>query len=77
MQIKTTVMTDKKKEISKEIMNMDLYDMLDIPFDATEKMIVQSYRKMALKYHPDKNPGKKSFSNLTIILYHIYEISAV
>jgi len=36
-----------------------LYDTLDVKPDASETEIKKSYRKLALKYHPDRNKDKK------------------
>ena len=37
----------------------DLYDILGVDRQASQDEIKKSYRKIALKYHPDKNPDNK------------------
>lgn len=38
----------------------DYYEVLGVPKNADKDSIKQSYRKLAMQYHPDRNPGDKA-----------------
>ncbi len=52
----------------------DYYEILDVERNADEKTIKKAYRKIALKYHPDKNPGDKASEDKFKEAAEAYEI---
>ncbi|MHC4712620.1 MAG: molecular chaperone DnaJ [Planctomycetota bacterium] len=37
----------------------DYYNILGVPRDASEDQVKSAYRRLAMQYHPDKNPGDR------------------
>ena len=40
-------------------MSADYYSVLKVGKNASEDDLKRAYRRMAMKWHPDKNPGNK------------------
>lgn len=45
--------------VNEAMAKKDCYDVLGLNRDASEEEIKKSYRKLAMKYHPDRNPDSK------------------
>lgn len=52
----------------------NLYEVLGVAEDASADEIRQTYRKLAIKYHPDKNPGDKAAEDRFKELTQAYEV---
>lgn len=52
----------------------DYYNILGVNRNASQDDIKRSYRKMALKYHPDKNPGDKKAEEMFKAAAEAYEV---
>lgn len=52
----------------------DYYEVLGVGRDADENEIKANYRKLALKYHPDRNPGNKEAEERFKAAAEAYEV---
>lgn len=54
--------------------NMDYYEILEVSRDADSDTIKKSFRKLALKYHPDRNPDNKEAEESFKLINEAYEV---
>ena len=52
----------------------DYYEVLGVQRDASEADIKKAYRKLAMQYHPDRNPGDKEAENKFKETSEAYEV---
>src|ERR1044071_2959446 len=52
----------------------DYYEVLGVPRGAAAEEIKKAYRKLAVKFHPDKNPGDKTAEEKFKELSEAYEV---
>lgn len=52
----------------------DYYELLEVSRDANGDEIKKSYRRLAMKYHPDRNPGDKEAESKFKEINEAYEI---
>lgn len=54
--------------------NPDPYDILGITRDATQREVKQTYRQLAMQYHPDRNPNDPEAEERFKVIQMAYEV---
>lgn len=62
------------EEVTQVAAGRDYYDILGVSRDADSSTIKRAFRKLAVKYHPDKNPGDKTAEKMYVELNNAYEV---
>jgi molecular chaperone DnaJ len=53
---------------------MDYYEVLEVSRDCTGAELKKAYRKLALKYHPDRNPDDKEAEEKFKVVNEAYQV---
>ena len=64
----------KESEKKKERKMPDLYEVLEVPRDATKSQITKAYYRLAKQYHPDKNPDNPEAEERFKLISEAYQV---
>ena len=54
--------------------NKSFYELLEVQREASEPDIKRAFRKLSLRYHPDKNPGNEEAASTFKQINRAYEV---
>jgi len=61
-------------EMEKQMTDMCYYEVLEVSRDCSGAELKKSYRKLAMKYHPDRNPGDDEAEEKFKIVNEAYQV---
>lgn len=56
------------------MVEIDYYELLEIERNADKTVIKKAYRKLAMQYHPDKNPGNSEAEEKFKAINEAYQV---
>lgn len=58
-------------------MGVDYYEILEVDHHATDEELKKAYRRLAMKWHPDKNPDNKNDAETKFkLISESYEVTS-
>lgn len=60
--------------VGEDVRQLDLYDILGVSIMATDEELRQSWKKLALKHHPDRHAGDPDSTVRFQAIQHAYDI---
>lgn len=59
-------------------MGLDYYEILEVERNVTEEELKKAYKKLAMKWHPDKNPNNNKDAETKFkLISEAYEVSNI
>jgi molecular chaperone DnaJ len=68
------ILFKKYKVLRRIIVDFEYYEILQVSKTATKAEIKKAYRKLAMKYHPDRNPDDKEAEEMFKKINEAYEV---
>ncbi len=58
----------KRKDMQETTYSVSYYDVLQLPVSSSDEDVKKAYRRLAMRFHPDRNPSDKRMAELRLRL---------